>query len=345
MGAESVSCGGIDVRVSSGDRIVFPPDGSSPALTKSDVVRYYAAVSERMLAQILDRPTALERWPQGVFPDGGSEMGERFFMKHLPAKGTPDWVHGVKVTFPAGRTGVELKPDHPAVLVWAAQMGAITFHSWPVTAPDVGHPDTLRLDFDPAGSSQFRDAVRVALMARDLLDSWGWPSWCKTTGGRGVHVHVPIEPRWGFIDVRHAAIAIGRELERRAPELVTMSWWKEERGSRVFVDFNQTAQDRTMASAYSIRANPHATVSMPVAWSDLESVATRDFTVRTVPGLLEHPDPWARIGEARVPIDRALRQWDEDVADGLGELPYPPDFPKMPGEPPRVQPSRRRREP
>ena len=335
-------CAGIDVPVSSTSRIVFPAQAGQPPLTKGDVVAYYAAVSERMLTQIRDRPTALERWPGGVYPGGGSERGESFFMKHLPRRGTPDWVHGVTVTFPAGRTGIELKPDHPAVLVWAAQMGAITLHSWPVTAPDVTHPDTLRLDFDPAGSTGFADAVRAALMAKELLDSWGWPSWCKTTGGRGIHVHVPIERVWDFIDVRHAAIAIGRELERREPALVTTSWWKEERGDRVFIDFNQTAQDRTMASAYSIRATPLATVSMPVAWSDLSEVTTADFTVRTVPALMKEPDPWAGLGVAPARLDRALAQWDADVADGLGELPYPPDFPKMPGEPPRVQPSRRR---
>ena len=345
MAADVVDCAGIEVRISSPDRIVFPGRGGQPALTKRDVVAYYAAVADRMLAQIRERPTALERWPQGVYPEGGTERGESFFMKHLPPKGTPDWVHGVRVRFPGGRSGVELMPDHPAVLVWAAQMGAITFHSWPVTAPDVEHPDTLRLDFDPAGSTGFAEAVRAALMARELLDAWGWPAWCKTSGGRGVHVHVPIEPAWDFIAVRHAAIAIGRELERRAPDLVTTSWWKEERGDRVFVDFNQAAQDRTMASAYSIRANLDATVSMPVSWSDLASVRTTDFTVRTVPGLLAAPDPWGDLAASPVRLDRALAQWEADVANGLGELPYPPDFPKMPGEPPRVQPSRRRQAP
>lgn len=337
-----VTCGDIDVKVSSADRLIFPPQGDSPALTKADVVEFYAAVSERMITQIRNRPTALERWPQGVYPDGGSERGESFFMKHLPTKGTPEWVHGVKVAFPSGRSGVELKPDHPAVLVWAAQMGAITFHPWPVTAPDVEHPDTLRLDFDPAGSTSFKDAVKAALMAKELLDSWGWASWCKTTGGRGVHVHVPIEPRWGFVDVRHVAIAIGRELERRDPGLITMSWWKEERGDRVFVDFNQTAQDRTMAAAYSVRANDMATVSMPVSWADLSNVATTDFTVRTVPGMLNESDPWADMAGASAVLERGLEQWQTDIDSGLDELPYPPDFPKMPGEPPRVQPSRRK---
>lgn len=342
MAAIVVTCADTEVKVSSPERLVFPPQGDAAALTKLDVVAYYVAVADRMIAQVMQRPTALERWPNGVFPDGGSERGESFFTKHLPAKGTPDWVHGVKVTFPSGRNGVELMPDHPAVLVWAAQMGAITFHPWPVTAPDVDHPDTLRLDFDPAGTTGFSDAVEAALMARELLVSWGWASWCKTSGGRGVHVHIPIEPRWGFVDVRHVAIAIGRELERRAPELITMSWWKEERGDRVFVDFNQTAQDRTMAAAYSIRANEHATVSMPVSWTDLASVRTVDFTVRTVPELLREPDPWADLMGSAVVLNRGLEQWQADVDAGLGELPYPPDFPKMPGEPPRVQPSRRK---
>lgn len=332
---------GIEVRVTSGDRAVFP---GVPPITKREVVAYYAAVAPWLLPELRDRPTTLERYPAGPFPGGGSARGEAFTMKHLPARGRPGWVHGVEVTYPSGRTGIQLLPDHAAVLAWAAQMGAVTFHPWPVTAPDVDHPDTLRLDFDPAGSTAFADAARVALAARDLLAEWSWPSFCKTSGGRGVHVHVPIEPRWDFVDVRHAAIAIGRELERRMPGLVTTSWWKEGRGDRVFVDFNQAARDRTMASAYSLRANEHATVSMPLAWDELAGADPRDFTLRSVPAIAAARDPWAGWQSARVGLDPALERWERDLRDGLGELPYPPDFPKMPGEPPRVQPSRARRD-
>ncbi len=226
-------------------------------------------------------------------------------------------------------------------------MGTITFHAWPVTAEDVEHPDQLRIDLDPSDANGFGDVRAVALACHDVLAEWGWRSYVKTSGSSGLHVFVPIRARWSFVDVRHAAIAVGRELERRHPDLVTMSWWKEERGDRVFVDFNQNAQDRVMASAYSLRARPQAPVSMPVAWSDVDSVDPSDFTIRTVPGLIRArtTDPWHGMADAAVDLTPALEAWDRDLAAGLPELPYPPDFPKMPGEPPRVQPSRRRTAP
>lgn len=325
--------GGIAVRVTSPDKPVFP------GFTKRDVIEYYATVGPAMLAHIGGRPTAFERWPDGVH-----EGAESFYQKHLP-KSVPAYVHDCGVVFPSGRPARMVAPDSSAVLVWAAQMGTITFHPWPTRAPATDRPDQLRLDFDPAPGMGFADAVRAALMARDLLDEWRWPAFVKTSGNRGAHVYVPIEPLWTFVDVRHAAIAIGRELERRAPDLITMSWWKEERGERVFVDFNQNAQDRLIASAYSLRARPQATVSMPVAWDVLDGCDPGEFTLTSVRAAVQAPgwsDPWQGIEHAAVRLDAALEQWQRDVEAGLPELPYPPDFPKMPGEPPRVQPSRAR---
>jgi DNA ligase D len=319
-------------------RVTSPGKRAFPGLCKGDVIDYYAGVADRMIEHLRDRPTALQRWPDGVF-----EGSESFYQKHLP-RGVPEYVESTTVTFPSGRRGSMLRPTEPAVIVWAAQMNAITFHPWPSTAPATDRPDQLRLDFDPSPGTGFAQAVRAADLARELAEEWDWPIGCKTSGGRGVHAFVPIEPQWTFIEVRHAAIAIARELQRRAPDLVTTSWWKEERGARVFVDFNQAAQDRTIASAYSIRANPDATVSMPVTWEELRACQPGDFTAASVPGVLaRRPDPW--IGLVVQPIRRAglqtaLDRWQQDVEAGLPEMPYPPDFPKMPGEPVRVQPSR-----
>lgn len=327
---------GREIRVTSPGKQVFPGH------VKADVARYYATVARLMLEHLQDRPTALERWPDGVL-DGASG----FYHKHM-LRGAPSYADSAEVRFPSGREGRMLCPTEPAIIVWAAQMNTITFHPWPSTAPHTAFPDQLRLDFDPSPGTGFAEAARAALLARDLFVGWGWPAGCKTSGGRGVHVFVPIEPRWDFIDVRHAAIAIGRELERREPSLVTTSWWKEGRGARVFVDFNQAAQDRTIASAFSIRARPEATVSMPVTWAQIATVDPGEFTMTTVASLVADGlrDPWAGIllrPERRADLSVALSLWERDVAEGLPEMPYPPEFPKMPGEPPRVQPSRARR--
>ena len=311
-----------------------------PGITKREVLEYYLAVSEPMVAQIGGRPTALERWPEGVAPDH-----EHFFQKHLP-KSTPDYVSGLTVRFPSGRPGTLLNPATAAAIAWAVQMSAITFHAWPVRAPHLERPDQLRIDLDPSPGRGWADVRDVALACHELLTEWHWPSFVKTSGSRGLHVFVPLLPDHSFVDVRHAAIAVGRELERRHPDLVTTSWWKEERGERIFVDYNQNAQDRLMASAYSLRPRAEATVSMPVEWSDLPNVEPRGFTLRTVPDLVRERarDPWSGMDDAAVSLAPALEAWERDVAAGLPELPYPPDFPKMPGEPPRVQPSRARQD-
>lgn len=332
----SIDCAGRTVSVSSPDRVVFPEIGA----TKLDVVRYYADVVDRLFTALHDRPTTLERWPDGVQP--GMELGSGgFYAKHM-LRGAPAWAGSCDITFPSGRPGTELCPAEPATIVWAAQMGTITFHPWPVRAPDVDHPDQLRFDFDPQPGTHFQDTVAAVLLAGELLEELGMNGYVKTSGGRGVHLWVPIEPKWDFIDVRHAVIAFGRELQRRAPDLITMNWWREERGERVFIDFNQAARDRTMASAYSIRARPQATVSTPVSWGELPDIDPGDFTIRSVADRMSEPDPWAGLGEDPGSLTELLQWWHRDCDQGEGELPYPPDYPKMPGEPPRVPPSKAR---
>ena len=329
-----VSVAGRSVRISSASRLVFPELG----ITKGDIAEYYAAVGPRLLNVLRNRPTTLERWPKGVL-DGMTLGEDGFYQKRLP-KGAPSWVESVAITFPSGRAATEVCPTEEAVAVWAAQIGTITFHPWPVTSADVEHPDELRLDFDPQPGRDFADCVTVALAAKELLSGFGWRCFPKTSGGRGLHLFVRITPDWDFIGVRHAAIAIGRELERQLPDLVTTSWWKEERGRRVFVDYNQTAKDRTMASAYSIRARPGALISTPLDWSELPGVAPADFTIATVTARMGADDPWAQFGSEEFDLTPALDLYAEDLERGLGDLPYPPEYPKMPGEPKRVQPSR-----
>jgi len=232
------------------------------------------------------------------------------------------------------------------VVGWAAQMGTITFHPWPVRREDVDHPDELRLDLDPQPGTDWADAVRVAGEARRLLEELGFTGFPKTSGGRGIHIYVRIEPRWTFTDVRHAAIAFGRELARRLPDRVTTSWWKEERGARIFIDYNQNARDRTIASAYSIRPRPGATVSAPLAWEELAGVAPEDFTVATMPvRFVQVGDPHAAINDRTHSLEPLLELYGADLARGERDMPYPPDYPKMPGEPKRVQPSRDRDRP
>jgi DNA ligase D len=343
--AKTVDAGGRAVRVSNPDRVIFPAAEGAPALTKLDVVEYYLAVGDGIMRAVGRRPTTLERWPKGVHPGivvstrekGG---GDAFFQKRIP-RGAPEWVRTARIDFPSGRHADEVCPTELAVVAWAAQMGTITFHPWPVREGDVDHPDELRLDLDPQEGTGFGDAVRVAAEARGLLEELGYAGFPKTSGGRGVHIYVRIEPRWSFTEVRHAAIAFGRELERRLPGEVTTKWWKEERGERIFVDYNQNARDRTIASAYSVRPKPGAPVSAPVTWDELPNVAPEDFTVATLPAR------FAAIGDPHGPIDDVahslqplLDLYERDAAEGAADMPYPPSYPKMPGEPKRVQPSR-----
>ncbi len=325
---------GRSVRISSPDKVYYPDAG----VTKLDLAEYYAAVAEGAFRALAGRPVALNRFPDGL---GGSS----FYMKHAP-KGLPDWVQTVQVTFPSGRTGNEVCITEAATLVWAVQMGALELHPWPVRRSDTDHPDELRVDLDPQPGTGFAEAVEAAREAKALFDELGLTAYVKTTGGRGLHLLVRIEPMWSFISARRAVIAFARELERRRPDLVTTSWWKEERGERVFVDFNQMARDRMLAAAYSSRARPDAPVSMPVRWADLSDVTPLDFTTRTVPALLaERGDAHEDIDSAAFTLDALLEMSERDERDhGLGDMPYPPDFPKMPGEPKRVQPSKAKKE-
>ncbi|CCH29201.1 non-homologous end-joining DNA ligase [Actinosynnema sp. NPDC047251] len=317
------------VRVSNPDKLYFPERG----ITKRQVVEYYIAVAEPLLTVLRDRPTTLKRYVDGV-------TGEAFYQKRLP-KGAPDWVQTARITFPSGRPADEVCPTEPAVLAWAANLGTFDFHPWPVRRTDTDRPDELRVDLDPQPGTDFGDAVKVALVLREVLAELGLTGYPKTSGGRGVHVAVRIRPEWDFVDVRHAVIALAREVERRAPDLATTSWWKEERGTKVFLDYNQAARDRTIASAWSVRGTPRATVSTPVTWERLSTVDPDDFDVLTVPAYLaEHGDPHAGLDAEAFGLETLL---DWYAADERGELPYPPDYPKMPGEPPRVQPSKARK--
>ncbi|MGZ4296000.1 MAG: DNA polymerase domain-containing protein [Solirubrobacteraceae bacterium] len=345
-----VDADGRDVRVSNPDRLIFPATERTRAVTKGDIVRYYVSVGDGIMRALRNRPTTLERWPKGVHPgivlstrDRGG--GDAFYQKRVP-KGAPEYVQTARIQFPSGRPADEVCPTELAVVAWAGQMGTITFHPWPVRRDDVDHPDELRLDFDPQPGTDFADAAGVAGQARGLLEELGYDGYPKTSGGRGIHVYVRIEPRWTFTDVRHAAIAFGRELERRLPDQVTTSWWKEERGARIFIDFNQNARDRTIASAYSIRPKPGAPVSAPLAWDELPHVAPEDFTVATMPArFAQRGDVHQGIDDVAHSLQPLLDLYDRDLAEGLGDMPYPPDYPKMPGEPKRVQPSRDRDRP
>jgi len=330
--ALEIAVSGQVVRVSSPAKVYFPKRG----FTKRDVVEYYLAVGDGILRALRDRPTTLQRFPEGV-------EGEAFFQKRVPTRGVPPWLKSARIAFPSGRPADEVCPADLAHVIWAAQMGTIVFHPWPVRAADTDRPDELRIDLDPQPGTDFADAALVAGTVHEVLDELGWTGWPKTSGGRGVHVYVRIEPRWSFVEVRRAAIALAREVERRQ-SLATTAWWKEQRGERVFLDFNQMARDRTIACAYSLRANQRATVSTPVTWAELSEVEPDDFDLRTVPErFTKIGDPHAGIDDAAVDLTPLLDWAERDERDhGLGDLPYPPEYPKMAGEPKRVQPSRDR---
>jgi DNA ligase D len=350
--AVELEADGRTVRVSSPDRVVFPARG----ITKLQVVEFFLAVGDGILGALLHRPTTLERWPKGVFEGAvmatrADNRGDAFYQKRVP-KGAPDFVETATIAFPSGRTADEVAPTELAVVAWAANLGTITFHPWPVRRDDVEAVDQLRIDLDPQPGTDFDDAAAVAPHLRDLLAELGLTGYPKTSGGRGIHVFVPLAPRWSFQQARRATIAIGRELERRLPDRVTTKWWKEERGQKIFVDYNQMARDRTIASAYSIRPNQRATVSTPLAWDEIDQVHPDDFDVTTVPDrFAERGDLFAALRADRDPaldcsLDAALDLARRDEEEhGLGDLPYPPEYPKMPGEPKRVQPSRDRDRP
>ncbi|MFZ0832171.1 MAG: non-homologous end-joining DNA ligase [Mycobacterium sp.] len=332
--AEELDVQGVKVRLTNPDKMYFPKLGAKG--TKRTLVKYYRAVgSGPMLAALLNRPTHLQRFPDGI-------DGEEIYQKRIP-RHHPDYLKTCRITFPSGRTADALMITHPSAIVWAAQMGTVTLHPWQVRCPDTEHPDELRVDLDPQPGTGFKEAGAIAVdVLKPLLDELGLVGYPKTSGGRGVHVFLRIRTDWDFIAVRRAGIALAREIERRAPDLVTTSWWKEERGKRLFVDFNQNARDRTFASAYSVRRTPIATVSTPLTWEELADADPDDYTMATVPDLVaRRADPWADIDANKQSIEPLLEMAKADEERGLGDMPYPPNYPKMPGEPPRVQPSKR----
>lgn len=321
------------VKVTNPDKVLFPSSG----FTKRDLVDYYLAVGDGIVRALRERPTQLRRFPDGI-------EGEQIYQKRVPEK-RPDWVEAVRVTFPSGRHADELCVTELAQVIWGANLAVIDFHPWPSRRPDVEHPDELRIDVDPQPGTTFSDGKRVALLVREVLDDLGYVGWPKTSGNRGIHVAVRIEPRFAFPVVRRCALAFAREVERRAPELVTTAWWKEERGEKVFIDYNQNARDRTIASAYSVRPLPHAPVSAPLTWDELPDVESEDFTLQTMPSRFAAlGDVQAAIDDTVCPLEKLLEWVERDEHAGIGEAPYPPNFPKMPGEPKRVQPSRARKD-
>jgi bifunctional non-homologous end joining protein LigD len=327
---EILDVDGRAVSVTNPGKVLFPAAG----LTKLDLVRYYLAVSEGALRGAGGRPNVLVRYPNGI-------AGEFFFQKRAPAN-RPDWLEVARISFSSGNVAEEVVPRDAAALAWMANLGCIELHPHPVRSNDLDHPDELRVDLDPVPGVEWPQIRDVAGVVEAALKDFGLVGWPKTSGSRGIHVLVRIEARWTFDEVRRAALALAREVERRAPKLATSKWWKEERHG-VFVDYNQNAKDRTVASAYSVRPKPDARVSAPVTWEDLHSCDPADFTLRSMPAR------FARIGDPHEGIDRAVCSLDkllelsaQHQRDGQGDAPWPPHYRKQAGEPERVQPSRRK---
>jgi len=328
--SETLTLDGHEVTISNPGKVFFADAG----ITKIDLVRYYLAVSDGALLGVRDRPMALKR-----FVDGAG--GQAFFQKRAP-KSVPEFVRTVELSFPSGRTADEVVVDNLAALAWVVNLGCIDLNPHPVRSGDLEHPDELRVDLDPGPGVSWSDVRSVALVVREVLEELGYTAWPKTSGSRGIHVYARLEPRWGFSDVRRAALALAREVERRAPSMGTSKWWKEERHG-VFLDYNQNAKDRTVASAYSVRPRPSATISAPLTWDEIPDAELEDFTLRSVPAR------YAKLGDVGAGIDSQassleplLELVERHEAEGLGDAPWPPHYAKQAGEPPRVQPSKRR---
>ena len=323
---------GREVRLSNPDKVFFPEIG----VTKRQLAEYYLAVADPALVHLRERPTVMKRYVDGA-------AAEPFFQKRVP-KGAPEWLQTATVSFPSGRTATELVPNDAAHLVWAVNLGVIDFNPWPVRRADLDRPDELRVDLDPMPDVPWDHVRRVALVAGDVLGEHDLVGFPKTSGSRGIHINVRIRPEHGFTEVRRAALALAREVERRVPDLATSKWWKEERHG-VFVDYNQNARDRTVASAYSVRPVPNARVSCPLAWDEVPDVEPDDLRIDTVPARLAAVgDPSAEIDGHAGSLDALLALAARDEAEGLGDAPWPMHFRKQPGEPKRVQPSRARKD-
>jgi DNA ligase D-like protein (predicted polymerase) len=327
---EVLEVAGREVTITNPDKVYFPGTGH----TKMDLVRYYLAVAEGAVRGVSSRPMALKRFVNGA-------DGEAFFQKRAPAS-RPAWTETVVLSFPSGRTAEEMVVSDPAQLVWVVNLGCIDLNPHPVRAADLDHPDELRIDLDPVPGVPWSQIREVALLARDVLRDYGLIAWPKTSGSRGFHVYCRIHPRWPFTEVRRAAVALAREVERRAPGVATSKWWKEERQG-VFLDYNQNAKDRTIASAYSVRPTRDARVSTPLRWDEVLDCEPDAFTVETVPERFARiGDPWAEMDAAPGSIEALLVLAAEHEAAGMPDAPWPPHFTKQEGEAPRVQPSKRR---
>jgi DNA ligase D len=326
-----VEAAGREVAITSPGKVFFSERGD----TKLDLVRYYQAVEEPLLRAMRDRPVLLQRFPHGA---GGSS----FFQKRVPDS-RPDWLETAIVSTPNGTTSQALVAADLAHILWAVNLGCLGFHVWPSIASDPDHADELRIDIDPSPGVTFPMVQEAAAEARRLLEEHGMEARPKTTGNRGIHVYARLERRWSSYDVRAAAVAVARELERRRPDLITAAWWKEERGRRVFIDFNQNAPHKTIFGAWSVRARPGAQVSTPFAWEELEAIVPDELTIATVPARTQaRGDPWATMPDQDLGPLLALVRRDQEA--GLPDAPWPPVYPKMPGEPPRVAPSRAKKE-
>jgi DNA ligase D-like protein (predicted polymerase) len=325
-----IEIAGQEVRVSNPGKVFFPERG----ITKLDLVRYYVELAGPVINHLRDRPTVLKRYVDGA-------GGEPFFQKRVPDS-APPWLQTAMVTFPSGRSARELLPNDAAHLVWGINLGVIDWNPWPVRKPDLDHPDELRVDLDPTPEASWDDVRQVALVVQGVLADHALLGFPKTSGSRGIHVNVRIAPEHGFDDVRRAALALAREVERRAPELATTKWWKEERHG-VFVDYNQNARDRTVASAYSVRPTPDARVSTPLSWDEVADAEAAELRLDTVPKrVAESGDPSAGIDDHAGSLDSLLELARRDEEQGLGDAPWPPHYRKQRGEPKRVQPSRAR---
>jgi DNA ligase D-like protein (predicted polymerase) len=335
----TIEAAGREVRLSSPSKVFFPAradreDGLGPekAITKLDLAEYYLAVADPAVLHLRERPGALKRFTDGI-------TKEPFFQKRVQDS-APEWLQTAVVTFPSGRSARELVVNDAAHLIWAVQLGVVDFNPWPVRRADLDHPDELRVDLDPSPDVGWREVRLVAMVVKDVLEDHGLTGFPKTSGSRGIHVNVRIHPEHDFTGVRRAALALAREVERRVPDLATSKWWKEER-SGVFLDYNQNARDRTVASAWSVRPTPEARVSMPLTWDQVPDAELGDFRLDTVPALLrEHGDPHAAIDEHAGSLDALLDLARRDEEEGLGDAPWPPHFAKGAAEPKRVAPSR-----
>ena len=324
---------GRELSLSRPGKVLFPERGE----TKLDLVRYYQDLREPVLRAMGGRPVLMERYPDGA-------AGKSFFQKRVPDS-APDWLETTIVSTPNGTTSRALVVADVAHIVWAVNLGCLGFHVWPARADDPDHADELRLDLDPTPGIVFDQVRHAARLVRALLEELGLRGFPKTTGKGGLHVYVRLEPRWDPYQVRSAAVAVARELERRHPDLVTAAWWKEERGRRVFIDFNQNAPHKTVFGAWSVRAHVGAQVSTPFTWDELDDIAPDQLTIATVPGrVVSRGDPWAAIDQPLQSLEPLLALHERDRAAGLHDAPWPPVYPKQPDEPPRVAPSRARKE-